>query len=85
MGFKTINIHCNVKSVVKDNGNNAGILQTFNLIEQPGFMINILPKNILYQYVKKERIEYKGFHIRDEHGSPIVFNGNVLSFSKHLI
>ena len=36
MGFKTINIHCNVLSGVKDNGNNTEILYTFVLIEPPG-------------------------------------------------
>ena len=36
MGFKTINIHCNVISGVKDNGNNTDILYTFTLTEPPG-------------------------------------------------
>ena len=33
MGFSTINIHCNVISGVKDNGNNTDILYTFTLTE----------------------------------------------------
>ena len=36
MGFSTINIHCNVISGVKDNGNNTDILYTFTLTEPPG-------------------------------------------------
>ena len=84
MGFNTINIHCNNISGVKDNGKDTDILYTFNLIEPPGFMINIIPTNVLYQNVTKERIEYIEFHIRDEQGRPIDFNGNALSFTLHL-
>ena len=51
MGFSTINIHCNVISGVKDNGNNTDILYTFTLTEPPGYLINIIPTNILYQNV----------------------------------
>ena len=36
MSFSTINIHCNVISGVKDNGNNTDILYTFTLTEPPG-------------------------------------------------
>ena len=32
----------------------------------------------------KDRIEYIEFHIKDEHGRPIDFNGDVLSFTLHL-
>ena len=53
MGFSTNNIHCNVISGVKDNGNNTGILYTFTLTEPPGYLINIIPTNILYQNVTK--------------------------------
>ena len=55
------------------------------LMEPPGYLINIIPTNILYQNVTKDRIEYIEFHIKDEHGRPIDFNGDVLSFSLHLI
>ena len=48
MGFNTINIHCNIISGVKDYGNDTDILCTFNLIEPPGYMINIIPKKVLY-------------------------------------
>ena len=48
MGFSTINIHCNVISGVKDNGNNTDILYTFALTETPGYLINIILTNILY-------------------------------------
>ena len=65
MGFSTINIHCNVISGLKDNGNNTGILYTFTLTEPPGYLINIIPTNILYQNVTKDRIEYIEFHIKD--------------------
>ena len=58
MGFSTINIHCNMISGVKDNGNNTDILYTFTLTEPPGYLINIIPTNILYQNVTKDRIEY---------------------------
>ena len=85
MGFSTINIHCNVISGVKDNGNNTEILYTFTLTEPPGYLINIIPTNILYQNVTKNRIEYIEFHIKDEHGRPIDFNGDVLSFTLLLI
>ena len=57
MGFSTINIHCNVISGVEDNGNNTEILYTFTLTEPPGYLINIIPTNILYQNVTKDRIE----------------------------
>ena len=85
MNFSTINIHCNVISGVKDNGNNTDILYTFTLTEPPGYLINIIPTKILYQNVTKDRIEYIEFHIKDEHERPIDFNGDVLSFTLHLI
>ena len=84
MGFSTINVHFNVISCVKDNGNNTDILNTFTLTEPPGYLINILPTNILYQNVTKDRIEYIEFHIKDEYGRPIDSNGDVLSFTLHL-
>ena len=62
MGFSTINIHCIVISGVKDNGNNTDILYTFTITEPPGYLINIIPTNILYQNVTKDRIEYIEFH-----------------------
>ena len=83
MGFSTINIHCNVISGVKDNGNNTDKLYTFTLTEPPGYLINIIPTNILYQKVTKDRIEHIEFHIKDDHGRPIDFNGDVLSFTLH--
>ena len=81
MGSSTINIHCNVISGAKDNGKVTDILYTFNLTEPPGYLINIIPTNILYQNVTKDRIEHIEFHIKDEHGRPIDFNGDVLSFT----
>ena len=68
MGFSTISIHCNVLSGVKDKGNNTDILYTFTLTEPPGYLINFIPTDILYQNVTKDRIEYIEFHIKDEHG-----------------
>ena len=85
VGFSTINIHCNVISGVKDKRNNTDILYTFTLIEPPVYLINIIPTNILYQNVTKDRIAYIEIHIKDEHGRPIDFNGDVLSFTLHLI
>ena len=85
MGFSTFNIHCNVISGVKDNGNNRDILYTFNQTEPPGYLINIIPTNILYQNITKDRIEYIEFHIKHEHGTLIEFNGDVLSFTLHLV
>ena len=76
MGFITINIHCYLISGVKDNGNNTDILYTFNLTEPPGYLINIIPTNILYQNITKDRIEYIEFHSKDQHGRPIDFNGD---------
>ena len=85
MDFCTIKIHCNVISGAKNNGKDTDILYTFNLNEPPVYLINIIPTNILYQNVTKDRIEYIDFHIKDEHGRPIDFNGDVLSFTLHLI
>ena len=85
MGFSTINIHCNIISGAKDNGKDTDILYTFHLTEPPGYLINIIPTNILYQNVTKDRKEYIEFHIKDEHGRPKDFNGDVLSFTLHLV
>ena len=85
IGFKTINIHCNIISGAKDNGKDTDILYTFYLTEPPGYLINIIPTNTLYQNVTKDRIEYIEFHIKDEHGRPIDFNGDILSFTLHSI
>ena len=78
--FNNINIHCNIISGGKDTDK----LYTFNLTEPPGYLINIIPTNILYQNVTKDRIKYIDFHIKDEHERPIDFNGDVLSFNLHL-
>ena len=83
MGFSTINIQCNVITAVKYNGNNTDILYTFTLTEPPGYLINI-PTNI-FNKVTKDRIEYIEFLVKDEHERPIDFNGDVLSFTSHLI
>ena len=85
MGFSTVNIHCKVISGVKDYGNNTDILYTFSLTEPPGYFIIIIPTNILYQNVTKYRIEYIEFHVKDEQGRTIDFNGGVLNFTLHLI
>ena len=84
MGFSTIKIHCNVISGVKDNENNTDIQNTFTLTEPPGYLKIFLRTNILYQNVTKDRIEYIEFHVKDDHGRPIDFNGDVLSFTLHL-
>ena len=84
MAFSTINLRFNVISGVKDNGTNTDILYTFTLTETPGYLINIIPTNILYQNVTKDRREYIEFHIKDEHWRPIDFNGDVFSFTLHL-
>ena len=65
--------------------NNTDILYTFTLTEPPLYLINITTTNILYQNVTKDRIEYIEFHIKDEHGRLIDFNGDVLSFTLHLV
>ena len=85
MGFNNINIHCNIISGAKYNGKDTDIPYAFNLTEPPGYLINNLPTNILYQNVTKDGIEYIEFHIKDEHGRPIDFNGDVLSFTLHLV
>ena len=85
MGFSTTKIHCKVISGVKDNGNNTDILYTFTLTEPLGYLINFIPSNALYQNVTKDRIEYSEFQIKDEHGTPTDFNGDVLSFTLHPI
>ena len=84
VGFNTFNIHCNILSGAKDNGKDTDILYTFNLTEPPGYLINIIPTNIFYQNVTEDRIEYIEFHIKNAHGRPIDFNGDVLSFTLHL-
>ena len=84
MGSNTINIHCKIISGAKDNGKDTDKLYTFNLTEPPGFMIINIPTNGLYENVTKDRIEYTEFHITDEHGRPIDFNGDVLSFTLNL-
>ena len=84
-GFSTINIHCNFISGVKDNGNNIDVLYTFTLTEPPGYLINIIPTNILYQNVTKDRLEYIEFRIKDEHRRPINCSAVVLSSTLHLI
>ena len=81
MGFSTFNIHCNVISGVKNNGKSTDILYTFTLTEPPGYLKNIIPTNILYQKITKDNKDELKFHIKDEHGRPIDFNGDVLSFT----
>ena len=84
MGFHNINVHCNIISGVKDNVNDTDILYTFNLIEPSCYLINIIPNNVLYQNVTKDRIKYRKFHSKDEYGRSSDFNGDVLSFPLHL-
>ena len=67
MGFSTTKIHCNTISVVKDNGQDTDILCTFKLLEPTGYMISIIPINVLYQNVTKDIIEYIEFHFKDEY------------------
>ena len=55
------------------------ILYTFNLNEPPGYMTINIPTN-----VKRNRIEYFQFIIKDELGSSIYSNGDVLSFTLHM-
>ena len=85
MGFSTINIHCIVISGVKYNGNSTDILYIFTLTEPPGYVINIIPTNILYQNVTKNRIEYIEFYIKDEQGRAFDFDGDLLNCTLHLI
>ena len=63
MGFSTINIPCKVISGVKKKGKYTNIPYTFTLTEPPGYLVNIIPNNILYQNVTKNRIEYIEFQI----------------------
>ena len=85
MGFSNNNFLCNLISGDKDNVKNTDVLYTFTLTEPPGYLINIIPTNILYQNVTKDRIDYIEFHFKDEYGRPIDFNGDVLNFTLHLI
>ena len=85
MCFDTINIHCIIISGAKDNGKDTGILYTFNLTKPPGYLIKIIPTNILIQKVTKDRIEYIEFHIKDEYGRPMDFDADVLNFILHLV
>ena len=64
------------------------ITQTYyilTLTEPRVYLKNIIPTNILYQNVTNSRIEYIEYHIKDGHGRPIDFNGDVLSFTLHLV
>ena len=61
------------------------IIYTFNLTEAHDYVIINMSTNVLYQNVRKGRIEYIQFSVRDEHGWPIVFNGDVLSFTLPLV
>ena len=63
MVFSTINIQCRVISGVKDKGKDTNIPYTFTLTEPPGYLVNIIPTNILYQNVTKDRKEYIKFQI----------------------
>ena len=47
MGFNTINTHCNIISGAKDKGKDTDLLYKFNRTEPPGYLINIIPTNIL--------------------------------------
>ena len=67
MGFDTINNYCNVISVVKGIAFGTDILNNFNLVEAPGFLIITIRTNVLYQNNTKEGVECIVFHIRDEH------------------
>ena len=82
MGFSTINMHCNVIYGVKDNGNDKEILDVFALTRSPGYLINIIPNNVLYQNETNTEPNIE-LHIKDEHGRRINFNGDVLSFTLH--
>ena len=84
-GLNKINILCNIISGAKDKGKDTDILHTFNLTEPPGYLINIIPTNISYQNVTKDRTEYIEIHIKDERGRPIDFNGDVLISTLHLM
>ena len=84
MGFNTIKFRCNFISVVKDNGYDTDILYTFNLVEPPGYMMNIKQNNLLYQNDTKETIESIESHSKDEYGRSIDFNGDLLSYTLHL-
>ena len=85
MALNTVNNHCKIISDVRDNGNDTDILYTFNIIYPPGYMINILPNNVLFQNVTKDRIEKIEFNIKDEFGRPIDLIGDVLSFTLYLV
>ena len=55
------------------------ILYTFNLNEPPRYMTKNISTN-----VKRNRIEYFEFIIKDELGRPLYFNDDVLSFTLHM-
>ena len=84
MGFNTINVHFKIYGI-KHNGYNSDIIYTFNLTEPPGYMKVIIPTNVLYRNVTTDRIQHIEFSARDQHGRPIDFIGDVLSFTLHVV
>ena len=51
-----------MKSGVEGNGNDTNILTVFNLLEPRGFLIKIIPINMLYQNVTQRKTNYIEFH-----------------------
>ena len=45
---------CLMEITAKFNGKDTDILYTFNLTEPPGYLINIIPTDILYQSITKD-------------------------------
>ncbi len=67
------------------NGKESPTLYTFALDESPGYRIFKEPTKVLYRTVNKSRLEYIEFFLADDSGNEVDFNGEVLSFTLHLI
>ena len=79
-----INIYCIIFSGKKNNGYNSDILCLFNLTEPFVYMIVIISTKVFYQNAIKDRKNIE-FRVRVDLGKPIVFSGDVLSFTLRLV
>ena len=78
-------MHCNVIPQAKDSDNDADIMISIRIIEPLGYIINIIPDNVLYQIVTKDRIENIEVGVKDDYCKSPNFIGDILGFTLHLL